>query len=125
MWADNIDNTIFITKLYDQIPELTSVKVEKIKIDYDGQRLVIVVRIPRVVDHIPVKWYQNGYNSAVIEFHFWYISNISLLFMNNTNCSMEINKEDNILFVKLNEGISLFFTAKCARIDKVYGYNNI
>ena len=46
MWYENLDKNFFLKSLYDEIPNLKSVRIEKIELDREGQNVSLVFDLP-------------------------------------------------------------------------------
>lgn len=125
MWYENIDNVIFLKKLYNQIPELLNVKIDKISLTEEGRKVVIVFDMPNFVDNIPEKWNNLGYNSLCIELNFWNINDFQMSYDNSFMVgNISIVKENGSIHVFVNGNVNCQFKAEDAMIQKVMGYIN-
>ena len=69
MWYENLDKNFFLKSLYDEIPNLKSVRIEKIELDREGQNVSLVFDLPTYPTIIPKKW-QSESNAEVVQKQF-------------------------------------------------------
>lgn len=123
MWYKEIDNMGFLLKLYNDIPDLNDVQINKIGILEEGDKVTITFNMPRFVDNVPEKWKEFKFDVVEIEFDFIVISKFNIVFNDvnfRSNILIERNRA-NKLIVKLEGGVSCSFIAEYAMIQKVRG----
>lgn len=126
MWYEYIDNITFLKKLYNQIPELVNVQINKISLTDEGRKVVIVFDMPNFVDNIPEKWNNLGYNSLCIEFNFWNINDFQMSYDNSLMVgNISIVKKNDCIHVFVKGKVNCHFKAEDAMIQKVTGYINM
>ena len=70
MWYENLDKNFFLKSLYDEIPNLKSVRIEKIELDREGQNVSLVFDLPIYPTIIPKKWQSESNNVVAVEVDF-------------------------------------------------------
>lgn len=78
MWYKHLDQTFFLQKLYENVPELTDIKIKIIEIDDEGRRISFHFDMPVYADHPPEKWIRAGYNTVYVEMDFSGILELSI-----------------------------------------------
>lgn len=122
MWVKYIKNTKFLMQIYNDIPELNDVEIEQFNVNYYGREIKIIIRLPQLIDEIPVKWKRNNYNAALIEIDFWDVTQFVMSMDNNRKSKIIINKNDDILVVEIQGGINVKFSTVGGYIQNVSGY---
>lgn len=123
MWYEQLNNNVFIMSLYDTVPELKDVEIEKFIIDYYDNGIKLVINIPYRADNIPIKWKQNKYNAVTIEIDFWVISSFCLSADERRKSVITIEPVDcNKIQIVISGGINTHFVAEYGYIQKVSGY---
>jgi len=77
MWYECLHDNFFIKQLYNKIPELIDVSINKINITREGYYLSICFDLP-YVDKPPKKWLNNNYNIVIVEVEFCSIKKVML-----------------------------------------------
>lgn len=88
-------------QLFNNVPELKDVEIEQFNMNYYGRKINIIIRLPQLIDEIPLKWKQNNFNAALIEIDFWDVTQFVMSMDNNRKSKININKYDDILFVEI------------------------
>ena len=70
MWHESLDKNVFISNLYNEIPELKNVRIAQIKIVDEGDRVTLVFDMPYFADKPPKKWIDAGYNTTIVYLDF-------------------------------------------------------
>ena len=122
MWVNYIKNTKFLMQLFNNVPELKDVEIEQFNINYYGRKINIIIRLPQLIDEIPLKWKQNNYNAALIEMDFWDVTQFVMSMDNNKKSKININKYDDIILVEIQGGINAKFSSVGGYIQNVSGY---
>ena len=123
MWVDLIKNTKFLIQLFDSVPELNDVEIEQFNINYYGREIKMIIRLPQLIDDIPIKWKQKNYNAALVEIDFWDVTQFALSMDNNIKKSrIIINKNNDTIVVKVQGGINAKFSTVGGYIQSVSGY---
>lgn len=122
-WFDNIKNTHFLMHLYNEIPELSNVEIERFDINYYGREIKIIFKIPKQVDDVPIKWKKQNFNAAIIEIDFWDVTNFAMSMdsYKKSNMNIIIN-DDGELVVDIQGGINASFVTEGGYIQNVNGY---
>lgn len=123
MWYKEMDRVEFLLKLYNDIPNLNNIQVNKIEISEEGNKITIIFNMPRFVDNIPEKWKKSKFNVVELECDFIVISKFHIEF-NNVNFRSNIfieRSNSNKLIIKIEGGINCSFISEYAIIQKVRG----
>ena len=81
MWYDLLDNNIYITKLYNKVPNLVDIKINEMNILEEGDKVRIVFDLSSYADNPPKKWIQSEYNTTVVEIDLFEIQEINMFYM--------------------------------------------
>lgn len=122
MWVNYIKNTKFLMQLFNNVPELKDVEIEQFNMNYYGRKINIIIRLPQLIDEIPLKWKQNNFNAALIEMDFWDVTQFVMSMDNNKKSKININKYDDIILVEIQGGINAKFSSVGGYIQNVSGY---
>ena len=122
MWVKYIKNTKLLMQLFNNVPELKDVEIEQFNMNYYGRKINIIIRLPQLIDEIPLKWKQNNFNAALIEIDFWDVTQFVMSMDNNRKSKININKYDDILLVEIQGGINAKFSSVGGYIQNVRGY---
>ena len=124
MWYEDLGKTVFLEVLYNQIPDLVNVRIKQIFLFDDGEKAVIIFDMPDFIDNIPPDWMNLGYNSLCIEIIFGSIKNFRLLYDGGLLMigDIDIIKNKEGFFVKIEGDVNCQFQAKNAMIQKITGY---
>ena len=122
MWVKYIENTKFLMQLFNDVPELNDIEIEQFNINFYGRKINIIIRLPQLIDEIPVKWKQNNFNAALIEIDFWDVTQFVMSMDNYKKSKIIINKDDDILVVEIQGGINARFSTVGGYIQNVSGY---
>ena len=122
MWVKYIKNTKLLMQLFNNVPELKDVEIEQFNMNYYGRKINIIIRLPQLIDEIPLKWKQNNFNAALIEMDFWDVTQFVMSMDNNRKSKININKYDDILLVEIQGGINAKFLSVGGYIQNVSGY---
>lgn len=126
MWHENLDNNIYLRKIYSEIPMLIGVRIDKIEILDEGNRISLIFDMPYYADTPPEKWKVNSYNSTVVQIDFFGIRELAIRSDNNIySGTIEIYKNDSNLLNILIEGtVEMKLVAEVGTIQSVGGYCN-
>ena len=122
MWVNYIKNTKFLMQLFNNVPELKDVEIEQFNMNYYGRKINIIIKLPQLIDEIPLKWKQNNFNAALIEMDFWDVTQFVMSMDNNKKSKININKYDDIILVEIQGGINAKFSSVGGYIQNVSGY---
>lgn len=122
MWVKYIKNTKLLMQLFNNVPELKDVEIEQFNMNYYGRKINIIIRLPQLIDEIPLKWKQNNFNAALIEMDFWDVTQFVMSMDNNRKSKININKYDDLLLVEIQGGINAKFSSVGGYIQNVSGY---
>jgi len=122
MWCDNLANTIFLRKLYKEVPALEDVRIASVVAGDEGNRISVVFDMPKYADHPPEKW--EGCNTAIVETDFCGITKFHINTTSNTyrgDIRIEKNAEG-LLEVSVKGNLELDITAEFGMIQNVRAY---
>lgn len=124
MWFENFDNYIFLNKLYLEKPLLIDVRIAKIEILDEGDRVSLLFDMPYYADTPPEKWKVNGYNSIIVQMDFFAIRELAIKSVNNTySGTIDICKtECDFLKVTIIGTVNIDLVAESGIIQSVEGY---
>ncbi|MBD3231044.1 hypothetical protein GF322_00080 [Candidatus Dependentiae bacterium] len=77
MWYECLHDNFFIKQLYNKIPELVDVGINKINLTRGGYYLSICFDLA-YADNPPKKWLNHNYNVVIVEVEFFSIKRIML-----------------------------------------------
>ncbi|WHY02534.1 Imm50 family immunity protein [Neobacillus sp. DY30] len=125
MWNDYFSDDKFISMIYTNIPPLINLRIEKIEISREGDRITIGFDLPTFPDKPPKKWLERGYSTAFIEIDFFDIKEVNIKSIENTyRGDIEIKKdvETDIFIVKIIGTVETLIKAGAGIIQSVKGY---
>ncbi|MFD0671647.1 Imm50 family immunity protein [Cohnella sp. GCM10027633] len=132
MWADALDEhqQIFLKSLFNTVPQLLSVSILEIKIEY-GDSVSIRFDLPEYADKPPQKWTNQGYNTVQIQLDFSgvYICDIQLSRNSNSdkhlnNIEIIKNEEEKMINIILDGSFKGKIKADYGFIQSIQGYIN-
>src|SRR5690625_6795765 len=94
MWHKHLDNNYFISKLYDEVPEIINTKILKIQINREGGEFTISFMMPKYADNPPKKWILANNNSIIVELDFSEIEELTLTYNSKELLSGDIRSEE-------------------------------
>ena len=124
MWHKHLANNYFISKLYDEVPEIINTEILKIQINREGQMLTVAFTMPKYADNPPKKWNLSDYNSIIVELDFSVIEELSLTYNSIELLAgdLKIDSNDNgLLDVSISGTIDVSFKAHAGLIQSVEG----
>jgi hypothetical protein len=84
LWHEHLNNNKFISIIYTNVPSLNDVRIERIAISHEGDRISLGFDMPNYSDKPPSKWEGRGYTTTFIEIDFFDIREICLRSIDNT-----------------------------------------
>src|SRR5690625_657182 len=123
MWHKHLDNNYFISKLYDEVPEIINTEIINIQINHEGDKLTILFMMPKYADNPPKKWRLSN-NTIIVELDFSEIEELSLTYNSKEFLSGDIKIESNdngLLDVSISGTVDLNFRADIVVIQSVEG----
>lgn len=121
MWYEKIDRIEFLQKLYNEIPELENVRIERVTLEREGKIVVLVFDMPCYADNPPLKW--KGCNTVSIEIAFSSIEKLQLKYEGELlPGNIHITNNDKYLVIEINGMIICSFSAEYAFIQSVSAY---
>lgn len=124
IWYDCLEEEYFLGSIYDVMPELTDVRINRLELDNQRKDVNIVFEMPRYCDKEPLKWQKQGFNIVVVNLHCCIIRGlmISLDETKHTNCIDIKRINEDQLAVRIKGNINMKFDAEVIMIEKVSGY---
>lgn len=123
MWYDNLDKNFFLKSLYDEIPDLKSVRVEKIELDRGGEDVSLVFDLPIYPTNIPKKWESRLNDTVSVEVDFNIINSFKLEINSGYMYGdIEIKLEDDMIQVIISGNVNCSFKAEYAFIQRITSY---
>ena len=112
--------------LYNEIPQLTNVRISQIKILDEGDRVSLIFDMPYFADRPPKKWMALGYNTAIVQLDFFEVKEVMIKSNSSTyRGSIEIVKEkDDTILVNVLGSVEAKIKAGIGIIQSVEGYCN-
>src|SRR5690625_4167335 len=107
MWHKHLDNNYFISKLYDEVPEIIN-----IQINHEEDKLTILFMMPKYADNPPKKWILLNNNSIIVELDFHEVEELSLTYNGKESLSGDIKIESNgkgLFAVSISRTVNLNF----------------
>ena len=122
MWHEFLDNTKFLKELYEKIPDLINVQINNVCLNESGNRIKIIIELPRYADYPPKKWSNN--NTISIEMDFFGIQSINISSIANSyHGDFKINKLDNgFLEVDIKGTLNLNIIVELGYVQRLEGY---
>ena len=127
MWYDLLDNNIYITKLYNKVPNLVDIKINEMNILEEGDKVRIVFDLSSYADNPPKKWIQSEYNTTVVEIDLFEIQEINMFSMSKNIYKSDINiwrDNDNYISVDIKGRFNESIKAIVGMIQSISGYCN-
>jgi len=124
MWHKHLDNNYFISKLYDEVPEIIDTEIINIQINHEGEEFTISFMMPRYADNPPKKWILANNNSIIVELDLSEIEELTLTYNSKELLSGDIKIELNdngLLDVSISGTVNLTFKAYAGYIQSVKG----
>ena len=123
MWYDNLDKNFFLKSLYDEIPDLKSVRIETIELDRGGEDVSLVFDLPTYPTNIPKKWESRLNDTVSVEVDFNIINSFKLEINSGYMYGdIEIKLEDDMIQVIISGNVNCSFKAEYAFIQKITSY---
>lgn len=123
MWYDNLDKNFFLKSLYDEIPDLKSVRIEKIELDRGGEDVSLVFDLPIYPTNIPKKWESRLNDTVSVEVDFNIINSFKLEINSGYMYGdIEIKLEDDMIQVIISGNVNCSFKAEYAFIQRITSY---
>lgn len=124
IWYDCLEEERFLSSIYNVIPELTDVVINKIELDNQMKDVNIVFEMPFYCDKEPIKWDKQNYNIVVVNLQCCIIHGMTLSLNEKTrmNC-IDIEKISNDqVAIRVKGNINMEFYAEVVMIQKVSAY---
>lgn len=125
MWNEHFSDDKFISMIYTNVPPLKNLRIEKIEISREGDRITIGFDLPIFPDKPPIKWLERGYTTAFIEIDFFDVKEVNIRSNQNTyRGDIQIKKdvEADIFIVKIIGSVETVIKAGAGIIQSIKGY---
>lgn len=123
MWYENLDKNFFLKSLYNQIPDLKSVRIEKIELDRGGEDVSLVFDLPIYPTNIPKKWESRLNDTVSVEVDFNIINSFKLEINSGYMYGdIEIELEDDMIQVIISGNVNCSYKAEYAFVQKITSY---
>lgn len=123
MWYMTIEKTEFLKMLYDKIPDLNQVKVLKLQIYRNGDRVKLSLLLPFKIDNLPEKWQKLKYDAAIMDLDLFNILNFNVNSKTNEYivdiCIEKVNSD--MIILKCMGGINMEILAEAGIIQEIRG----
>ncbi|MFD4707215.1 Imm50 family immunity protein [Gottfriedia sp. NPDC058432] len=125
MWYLSLENNLFLTNLYNEVPELKNIKIENINIVDGGRKVTLCFDMPIYAENPPQKWVNLGNNTVWVELDFFDISELEIKSMKTLEkCDIEIKYVENSFIINITGTVDASMIAEYGYIQKVEGYIN-
>jgi hypothetical protein len=111
--------------IYTNVPPLKNLRIEKIEISSEGDKITLGFDLPIFPDKPPKKWLERGYTTAFVEIDFFNIQEVNIKSSNNTyRGDIEIMKDvdADIYIVYIKGTVEAVIKAGVGIIQSVRGY---
>jgi predicted AlkP superfamily phosphohydrolase/phosphomutase len=125
MWNEHFSEDKFISMMYTNVPPLKNLRIEKIEISSEGDKITFAFDLPFFPDKPPKKWIEKGYTTTFVEIEFFDIKEVNIKSTKNTyRGDIEIKKdvEADIFIVKIIGTVEAEIKASVGLIQSVRGY---
>lgn len=125
MWYNFLEQTTFINNIYTRIPELVNVRIEKVEISNEGNRISMSFDMPYFPDKPPIKWCNANYNTANVNIDLFEIHEVNI--SSNQNAyfgSIDILQHEYGLELCIQGTVNVRIIAESGLIQSVVGYFN-
>ncbi|MDU4861607.1 MAG: Imm50 family immunity protein [Terrisporobacter othiniensis] len=125
MWYELLDNNVFITKLYDQVPDLIDIRIDQINVLDECDKVSIFFDLQKYADNPPQKWNQSKYNTVVVNIDLFGIHEINMSYkptnVDKSNIRICID-ENSYIKVKITGQFNATIRAVVGMIQTICGY---
>jgi hypothetical protein len=125
MWNEQLSENKFISMIYTNVPPLENLRIEKIKISSEGDRITLGFDLPIFPDKPPKKWLERGYKTAFIEIDFFDIKEVNIKSSENTyrgDVDIKKDSDEDIFIVNIKGTVEVLIKAGSGIIQTVSGY---
>lgn len=123
MWNEFLMNSNKIDNIFSNIPQLKDVELVSLSFLRDASALNMIVELKDYPVNPPKKWKMSKYNTVQLTFMLIDISEIELSGWSTKNeVSMEINKIEEDLFLKVSGDLDLIAKFKFLDIGQITAY---
>jgi hypothetical protein len=125
MWYENLDKTLFLKKLYNDVPVLTRTEIEDIILKGIGGSISIHFTMPEYADNPPKEWEEEGCNIVFVKMLFSDISELSIHTNNRSPYRGDItisSDAEKKLNIRVHGNIEMSFKARYGMIQNINGY---
>lgn len=125
MWIDKIDQTEYMQRLYDVVPNLENIKLLKVEFQKSNDKIRITLLLPIAVDNPPRKWMERNDMYPIIEIDLFGINAFHLKNVKEKEtaiCNLSFRKDLEGNVVVVCEGECYFeIVAECGIIQTIAG----
>lgn len=124
MWYDCLEKEKFLSSIYNVIPKLEDIQINKIELDNQMRNVNVIFEMPSYCDNEPDKWIKQNFNVVVVNLRCCNANKIVLSIDEKIRkSSISIKKSINEqISIKIDGNINMEFYAEVAMIEKVSGY---
>jgi hypothetical protein len=125
VWYEHFNDNKFISMIYSNVPPLENLRIEKIEISREGDRITVAFDLPIFADKPPAKWVDGGYTTTFAELDFFDIKEVVLKSKNNTyRGNIDIKKDivTGDFIVKITGTVEAEIIAGAGLIQSIRGY---
>lgn len=111
--------------IYTSVPTLKNLRIEKIEISREGDRVTLGFDLPFFADKPPKKWIERSYTTTFVELDFFDIQEVSIKARSNTyRGDIDISKDEQTDFfiVNITGTVEVKIIAGSGLIQSVNGY---
>lgn len=125
MWYEVINQTEFLQKLFNNVPDLVNVEILNIQLEENKDRIRISLFIPVIVDNPPLKWKQLNYDSAIVDLDLFIISEFLLRCKSKKYiANISIEEHEKNINIKCEGGVDMEICAEIGLIQSIRGCRN-
>jgi hypothetical protein len=125
MWYEHFLENTFISMIYTNVPSLENIRIEKIEISREGDRITVAFDLPIYADKPPTKWVERGYTTTFVEIDFFDIKEVDLKSNNNTyrgNIDIKTDDDTGNFIVNITGTVEAKINAGAGLIQSVSAY---
>lgn len=127
MWYEKLDNPLYMTNLYDEVPLLEDVKIHSIDVVLGGAQVDLVLELPSFPDNVPKRRVREGYSKVSLQLSLFTIEEFNLVYKEKCRGSFNIGSitiedTDDGLGMIIVGGVYLKVSFSSAFIQRVIWY---
>lgn len=124
MWIDLLNNPMIIQSIYDSPPDLDAVFVHDVRVDLVRKSLSISFDLNIYPEKPPQKWVKQDFNTVQVTLGVLDVESVAIGDVKSTSCSMQIEKIDGSISLRVLNGIDCLCTGKHLYMAKISAYKN-